>query len=111
MTEKVGNRKRSNGNAAIFGGSSRRGEGAYIAVASVNGPGGQEYASVGVENNGYYTADQRLRSGRGQGAVEINDPKLTFDGDTIHIESPSGDTSITITAQTGNPATNLYKED
>lgn len=108
--EKVGNTKQSTGNVAMFEGNTRHGEGAYVALARVDGPDGDEYASIGVENGGYYTADRRLGSGRrGSFALEIRHPIVEYDGETIHIESGrhDTDTSITITAQTGNPTVNL----
>lgn len=112
ITEKIGMRKESGGDVAIFDGSSRWGEGAYIALASESGPRGKDYASVGFEPNGFYTADKRLSSRGGLGgggAFEITDPVVEFDGDTIHMKR--GDKEITITAQTENPAENLYESE
>jgi hypothetical protein len=112
-SEKIGNRKRSGGQVAMFGGTHRWGEGAYISLASVDGPGGDNYASVGYEPDGYYTTDKQLTS-RGYGsdrAFEITDPVVEFDGDTIHISERRGDKEITVTAQTENPAENLHQSE
>jgi hypothetical protein len=99
LSEKIGMRKESSGPVAIFSGSSRRGEGAYVALASETGPRGRDFASVGYESDGHYSTDQRL-SGT---PFEVESPSVEFNHDTIHISSPDGSTEITITAQTGNP--------
>lgn len=99
LGEKIGRRKESGGPVAIFDGSSRRGEGAYVALAEEHGPRGRGFASVGYQSDGYYTTDERLS----RTAFEIESPSVEFDHDTIHISSPDG-SAITITAQTGNPS-------
>jgi hypothetical protein len=107
-TEKIGSRKESNGDVALFEGSSRWGEGAYIALASEIGPRGHNYLSVGYESNGYYETDQSLTAGLGgNSAFEIDHPTVEFDGDTI-IVTGRRDESITITATTGNPSECLH---
>lgn len=99
LGEKIGTRKESSGPVAIFSGSSRRGEGAYVALASETGPRGRNFASIGYETDGHYSTDQRLS----RTPFEIESPNVEFDHDTIHISSADGSTEITITAQTGNP--------
>lgn len=99
LGEKIGTRKRSSGPIAFFGGSSRRGEGAYVALASENGPRGRQFVSVGYETDGYYTTDQHLS----RTPFEVESPGVEFDHDTIHISSADGSTEITVTAETGNP--------
>lgn len=77
-TEKIGNRKDSDGDVAIFSGSPRRGEGAYIGLASVHGPDGESYISVGYQSDGYYTVrTEGVRNSR-RNAIEIERPKLSF---------------------------------
>jgi hypothetical protein len=99
LGEKIGTRKESSGPVAIFSGSSRRGEGAYVALASETGPRGRDFASIGYETSGHYSTDQRLS----RSPFEVESPTVEFDHDTIHISSADGSTEITITAQTGNP--------
>jgi hypothetical protein len=106
LGEKIGTRKESGGSVALFDGSSRRGEGAYVALASEAGSRGRDFASVGYETDGHYSTDQPL-SGR---PFEVESPSVEFDHDTIHISSPDGSTEITITAQTGNPNNCLADE-
>lgn len=98
--EKIGNRKESSGSVAIFEGSTRRGEGAYVALASENGPRGRPFASVGYKSGGYYTTAPSIR----RNAWEVEQPAVKFDDTTITISSPNSDRSITIEPQTGNPS-------
>lgn len=99
ISEKIGSRKRSGGSVALFDGSHRWGEGAYVAIASVDGPGGQEFASVGYQPGDYYTTDQRL----GTNPFEISSPTVEFDGETLHVSSSDNSREITVTAQTDTP--------
>lgn len=75
ITEKIGNCKQSGGEVAIFEGSSRRGEGAYVALAYEDGPRGKDYVSVGREMNGYYRVELSGMSRPRRGAIEIIDPE------------------------------------
>lgn len=104
LSEKIGTRKESSGPVAIFNGSSRRGEGAYVALAEENGPRGRKFASVGYQSSGYYTANQSLS----RTPFEVESPSVEFDGATIHITGANGSKEITITAQTENPSHSLY---
>jgi hypothetical protein len=103
LGEKIGTRKQSSGPVAIFDGSSRRGEGAYVALAKEDGPRGRKFASVGYRSNGFYTTDQNLS----RTPFEVEAPRVEFDQETIHITSPDGSREITITAQTSNPSHSL----
>ncbi|QLH82301.1 hypothetical protein [Halosimplex pelagicum] len=103
LSEKIGTRKQSSGPVAIFNGSSRRGEGAYVALAEENGPRGRKFASVGYQPSGYYTTDQSLS----RAPFEVESPSVEFDHDTIRISGADGSTAITITAQTDNPSHSL----
>jgi hypothetical protein len=100
MTEKVGNRKRSSGQVALFQGSSRRGKGAYVAVASENGPRGRPFISIGYQSGDFYTTDVSLGH---RSAYEIGNPTIEFDGEQIIATGVQQDNKITITPQTGNP--------
>lgn len=104
LTEKIGTRKQSSGPVAIFDGSSRRGDGAYVALAKEDGPRGRKFASVGYRSDDYYTTDQRLSTT----PFEVESPTVTFDHETIHIAAPDGSSEITITAQTDNPSHSLF---
>jgi len=103
ISEKIGTRKESSGPVAIFNGSSRRGEGAYVALASEHGPRGRDFASVGYQSGGYYTTDRSL-SGR---PFEVESPSVRFEYDTIHVSGAHNSKDIAITAQTGNPSHSL----
>jgi hypothetical protein len=103
LSEKIGTRKESSGPVAIFSGSSRRGEGAYIALTKENGPRGRKFASVGYQTDGYYTTDKSLS----QTPFEVESPSVSFDRDTIQISGPRASKEITITAQTDNPSHSL----
>lgn len=86
ITEKIGNCKDSGGEVAIFEGSSRRGRGAYVAVAYESGPRGKDYFSVGTEMNGFYDVELSGVSNPRRGAIEIIDPsniEFMSDGEIV----------------------------
>lgn len=97
-TEKIGNRKQSSGSVAVFDGSTRWGEGAYVALASEHGPRGRDYVSVGYQPNGHYTVSAPWSSSRGKrsDAYELESPTAEFTRDSIIIKNPNGDT-LTVT--------------
>jgi hypothetical protein len=103
QTEKIGTRKQSSGMVAIFDGTSRWGNGAYVALASVTGPGGEEFASVGYQPNGFYATDKHLSGS----PFEVTSPAVEFDGATLKIKGVDGSNRITVTAKTGNPDQNI----
>lgn len=72
ITEKIGNCKESGGEVAIFDGSVRWGEGAYVAIAEEDGPRGKEYVSIGSETNGFYKV---IGANPRRGPVEIMEPE------------------------------------
>lgn len=84
-TEKIGNRKESGGNVALFSGSSRRGKGAYVAMASEDGPRGRDYISVGYKSDGYYTVQYPGRHRSHKNAIELENPDVEFrdDGEIV----------------------------
>lgn len=105
--EKIGNRKQSSGEVAFFSGSTRRGKGSYIALASESGPRGREYLSVGQQPNGFYGSDTAVKSNAKRGfgetnAFEMRSPVVSYETDTISVVGESGDT-VEITARTENP--------
>lgn len=103
ITEKIGSRRQSSGPVAIFSGSSRRGEGAYVALASEDGSRGKQFASVGYRPNGHYETDQSSS----QTAFEVESPEVEFDGGSIHIQSGRSSKELTVTATTDNPSHSL----
>lgn len=104
LSEKIGTRKESSGPLAIFRGSGRRGEGAYVALAKENGPRGRKFASIGYRSSSYYTTNQSLS----RTPFEVESPSVEFDGATVHITGADGSKGITVTAQTDNPSHSLY---
>lgn len=86
--EKIGMCKDSGGEVALFAGGSSWGRGAYVAEAYESGVRGQDYVSVGVEQDGYYTVDLTGMSEPRNGAIELMEPySISFDSDgTITVE-------------------------
>lgn len=96
MTEKIGNRKESGGNVAVFEGSTRRGEGAYVAIASEDGPRGHDYVSVGTKPNGHYRVETEGFSKPNRGAIELEWPTVSFTRDSVIVKSGEKQMVITV---------------
>lgn len=111
ITEKIGNCKQSGGEVAIFDGSSRRGEGAYVALAYEDGPRGKDYVSVGTEMNGYYRVELSGMSRPRRGAIEILDPEgVDFFGNGEIIVTGSEDKQIKIIPTDKGQETKAWKD-
>lgn len=111
ITEKIGNCKQSGGEVAIFDGSSRRGEGAYVALAYEDGPRGKDYVSVGTEMNGYYRVELSGMSRPRRGAIEILDPEgVDFFGNGEIIVTGSDDNQIKIIPTDKGRETEAWKD-
>lgn len=111
ITEKIGNCKQSGGDVAIFEGSSRRGEGAYVALAYEDGPRGKDYVSVGRESNGFYNVNLSGMSRPSRGAIEIMEPKSVdfFGNGKIHVIG-SDDKRMSIVPTTKGTDTEAWKD-